>query len=49
MKFVKGNKRFWKKISSLSSNKIKSKEKITLVENDEIISRDVEVKKHQNT
>ena len=49
MKFVEGNKKFWKKISSLSSKKIKSKEKITLAENDEIISRDVEVKKHQNT
>ena len=30
---------------SLFSNKIKSKEKITLVENDEIISRDIEVAK----
>ena len=45
MKFVKENKTFWKKISPLSSNKIKSKEKITLVENDEIISSDIEVAK----
>ena len=43
MKFVKDNKKFWKKISPLSSNKIKSKEKITLVENNEIISSDIEV------
>ena len=44
-KFVKDNKKFWKRISPLSSNKIKSKEKITLVENDEIISSDIEVAK----
>ena len=36
VKFVKGNKKFWKKISPLFSNKIKSKEKIALVENNEI-------------
>ena len=45
MKFVKDNKKFWKRISPLFSNKIKSKEKITLVENDEIISSDIEVAK----
>ena len=45
VKFVKGNKKFWKKISPLFSNKIKSKEKITLVENDEIISSDIEFAK----
>ena len=44
-KFVKDNKKFWKRISPLFSNKIKSKEKITLVENDEIISGDIEVAK----
>ena len=44
-KFVKDNKKFWKRISPLFSNKIKSKEKITLVENDEIISSDIEVAK----
>ena len=43
MKFVKDNKKFWKKISPFFSDKIKSKEKITLVENDEIISSDLEV------
>ena len=43
VKFVKDNKKFWIKISPLSSNKIKSKEKITLVENNEIISSDIEV------
>ena len=45
VKFVKDNKRFWKKISPLFSNKIKSKEWITLIENDEIISSDIEVAK----
>ena len=45
MKFVKDNKKFWKRISPLFSNKIKLKEKITLVENDEIISSDIEVAK----
>ena len=44
-KFVKDNKHFWKRISPLFSNKIKSKENITLVENDEIISSDIEVAK----
>ena len=44
-KFVKDNKNFWKRISPLFSNKIKSKEKIPLVENDEIISSDIEVAK----
>ena len=44
-KFVKDNKKFWKRISPLFSNKIKSKEKITLVENNEIISSDIEVAK----
>ena len=43
VKFVKDNKKFWIKISPLSSNKIKSKEKITLVENNETISSDIEV------
>ena len=45
MKFVKDNKKFWEKISPPFSNKIKSKEKITLVGNDEIISSDIEVAK----
>ena len=45
MKFFKDNKIFWKKISPLFSNKIKSNEKITLVENDKIISIDIEVTK----
>ena len=45
VKFVKDNKNFWKRLSPLFSNKIKSKEKITLVENDEIISSDIEVAK----
>ena len=45
MKFVKDNKKFWKRISTLSSNKIESKKKITLVEIVEIISSDIEVAK----
>ena len=45
VKYVKDNKKFWKKILSLFSNKIKSKKKITLAENDEIISSDEEVTK----
>ena len=45
VKFVKDNKKLWKRISPLFSNKIKSKENITLVENDEIISSDIEVAK----
>ena len=45
VKFVKDNKKFWKIISPLFSNKIKSKDKITLVESDEIISSDIEVAK----
>ena len=45
VKFVKDDKKFWKRISPLYSNKIKSKEKIKLVENDEIISSDIEVAK----
>ena len=35
VKFVNDNEKFWKKISILFSNKIKSKENITVVENDE--------------
>ena len=45
MKFVKDSKRFWKKMSPHFLNKIKSKEWITLSENDEIISSDIEVAK----
>ena len=44
-KFVNDNKKFWKRISPLFSNKIKLKEKITLVENDEIILSDIEAAK----
>ena len=35
VKFVNDNEKFWKKISILFSNKIKSKGSITVVENDE--------------
>ena len=37
---VQDNKNFWKKASSLLSNKIKSKEKIAVVENAEIVTED---------
>ena len=37
------NNKFWKRVSPLFSNKIKTKEKITLVENSEIVSIDSEV------
>ena len=42
---LKTIQKIWKKISPLFSNKIKSKENITLAENDEIISNDIEVAK----
>ena len=45
VKFVKDYKNFWKNISPFFSNKIKSKKKITLAENDEIISSDIDVAK----
>ena len=45
VKLVNNNKKCWKKISSFFSSKIKSKEKIILVENGEIISSDIEVAK----
>ena len=45
MRFVKDNKNFWKRNSPLFSSKIKSKEKNTLVENDEIVSSDSEFAK----
>ena len=45
VKFVKDYKKVWKKISPFFSNKIKSKKKITLAENDEIISSDIDVAK----
>ena len=43
MKFVKDNEKFLKKISNLFPNKIRSKEKITLVENEDIIWSDIEI------
>ena len=45
VKFVKDNKKFWKKIPPFFTDKIKSKEKITLVKIGEIISRNIEVTK----
>ena len=40
VKCVQDNKNFWKKVLPLFSNKIKSKEKIALVENAEIVTED---------
>ena len=40
VKCLQDNKNFWKKVSPLFSNKIKSKEKIALVENAEIVTED---------
>ena len=40
VKCVQDNKNFWKKVLPLFSNKIKSKEKIVLVENAEIVTED---------
>ena len=48
MKFVKNNKKFWKKIWLLFSNKIKSKEKIIPIENNEIILSDKVAETLQN-
>ena len=40
---VRDNKKFWKNVASLFSNKTKSKERITLIENKNIISNDKKV------
>ena len=43
VKFVRDNKKCWKNVACLFSNKIKSKEKITLIKNENIISNNKEV------
>ena len=43
VKLVRDNKKFWKNVAPLFSNKIKSKERITLTENENIISSDKKV------
>ena len=45
VKLVRDNKTFWKNVAPLFSNKIKSKERITLIENENIISNDKKVAK----
>ena len=40
---VRDKKKFWKNVAPLFSNKIKSKERITLIENENIISNDKKV------
>ena len=40
VKLVRDNKKFWKNVAPLFSNKTKSKERITLIENENIISND---------
>ena len=42
-KSIVGNKRFWKTIKSLFSDKNRNKETITLIENSEIISDELKV------
>ena len=48
MKFIKNNEKFWKKIWLPFSNKIKSKEKIIPIENNEIILSDKVAETFQN-
>ena len=43
VKLVRDNKKFWKNVGSLFPNKIKYKERITLIENENIISNDKKV------
>ena len=43
LKFVRDTKKCWSNTASLFSNKIKSKERITLIENENIISNDKKV------
>ena len=43
VKLVRDNKKFWKNVTPLFSNKIKSKERIILIENENIISNDKHV------
>ena len=43
VKLVRDKKKFWKNFAPLFSNKIKSKEKNTLIENENIISNDKKV------
>ena len=40
VKLVRDNQKFWKNVASLFYNKIKSKERITLIKNENIISND---------
>ena len=42
-KLVRDDKKFWKNVTSLFSNEIKCKERITLIENENIISSDKKV------
>ena len=46
---ITDNKKFWKTVKPLFSDKHKSNKKITLVEKDEIISNDIEVAEVMNT
>ena len=43
VKLARGNKKFWKNVAPLFSNKIKSKERIALIENENIISNDKKI------
>ena len=48
-KDVADNKKFWKSVISLLSNKLKSNEKITLVKNDKIFTQDIKVTEELNS
>ena len=43
VKLARDNKKIWKNVAPIFSNKIKSKERITLIENENIISNDKKV------
>ncbi len=48
IKVVEDNKKFWKKIKPLLSNKIPSKKKMTLIENDEVVAEEKEIAEIMN-
>ena len=48
-KDVADNKKFWKTVISLLSDKFKSNENITLVENDKIFTQDIKVAEELNS
>ena len=49
MKYVTDNKAFWKTVKLFLSNKITPKEKVTLIEENEIVSNDESTAQVLNT